>query len=150
MRTSSDTTKVSSLPVCYWPSVGRDRVPQAGKKRGRRRQLRPFVLSNINSSTNRVFSQTAPGCCLFHGTRQSRHSCPPAHSLAFTLPSLLSLRPVFHQHVAHVLDTSRERILLRHRSWVAVSSPPAAALSPQSASTFFFFTLPFLNIELPG
>lgn len=103
-------------------------------------------VNNINSSTNRVFSQTAPGCCLFHGTRQSRHSCPPVHSLAFTLPSLLSLRPVYHQHVAHVLDTSRERILLRHRSWVAVSSPPAAALSPQSASTLFFFSRSLFSI----
>lgn len=134
----------------HGPALEGDRVPQAGKERARRRQLRPFVLflgvrlpvHNINSRTNGVFSPTAPGCRLFHGTRRSRHSCPPAHSRAFTLPALLSLRPVYPQHVAHVLDTSRERILPRHRSWVAVSSPlsspPALSLSPQSASTLFF------------
>lgn len=43
-------------------------------------------VNNINSSTNRVFSLTAPGCHLFHGTRQSRHSCPPVHSWALHFP----------------------------------------------------------------
>lgn len=128
------------MAQCWKSPTGRE---EAGKEKAAP-AFCPFLgvrlpINNINSWTNRVFSQTAPGCRLFHGTRQSRHSCPPAHSLAFTLPSQLSLRPVYHQHVAHVLDTSRERILLRHRSWVAVSSPPASAplASVRLHSSFF-------------
>lgn len=110
-----------------------------GQSEGRwQKQLRPPVLSWVCGCP---FATSAPpqeafSVRLLQGAVYSTAPDSRATAVLSSLtrsPSLLSLRPVQRQRVAHVLDTSRERILLRRRSWVAVPPTP-----PQSASTLFF------------
>lgn len=70
------------------------------------------IKNRIPPQTVCVFSRTPPGC--FLATAQDSHTTPVlSFSLSHSIPSWLTflslfrLRPVYYQHVAHVLDKSR-------------------------------------------
>lgn len=77
-----------------------------------------------------------------HSTRQSHHACPLllplslSPSLALTFPPLLCLRPVYCQHVAHVLDKSRGSFTIGAGQQCRPCSP-------------FFLPAPLLSLVLP-
>lgn len=96
-------------------------------------------VNNINSSTNKVFSRTAPGCRWFHGTRQSRHSCPPAHSWASHSPhcSVWDLPTINMWHMS-LTRQERDSLYTTGGGWHYGSifaprpSPPQPAYTPFS------------------
>lgn len=87
-----------------------------------------------------------------HSTRRVSSPSPasPCSALSLTFPSLFCWRPVYYQHVAHVLDKSRGPFT------IGVGQQCQPRTPYFSLSPLFSLTLPSLihpsslNIELPG
>lgn len=100
------------------------------------------IKNRIPSQTVCVFSQAPPGCCLPQHKTVTPCLSFLSHSLFsplwLTFPSLFHLRPVYYQHVAHVLDKSRGSFTIGV-GWQHLFLSP----SP-------FFTLPFSILSCRG
>lgn len=112
-------------------------------------------IKKQNSSTNCVFSLTPPGAAC-HSTRQSHHVCPLLLPVCLSFPlwltfsSLLCLRPVDYQHVAHVLDKPRGSFTIGVGRQPQPCSPFSSLVPFPASSRRPSFTLPLLILSCRG